>query len=214
MVVDYEWETVVIGADLDAVRFAYDNKYFLIKNRSPHHHSYEGLEDEWADKIYQLYEMALVPFTDKSRGIRIFPERKVIKVFTDRKAYTINYNNLHLFDDENVEGKCLNRELLHYRVVDWFDCHGLFDVANNVIITKDRFVQKIVFFKSLRIDGDQRYLDLLCESKLTKDQLKNFEYGQTMARFKVVDLLEKSGIKDPKMTFWKRDIYPVYGTIY
>ena len=38
---DYEWGTVVIGADLDAVRFAYDNKFFLIKNRLPYHHSYE-----------------------------------------------------------------------------------------------------------------------------------------------------------------------------
>ncbi len=69
--VEYEWRSVVIGADLDAVRFAYDNKYLLIKNRSPYHHSYEYVEREWAEKIYRLYEMALVPFTDKSNNIRV-----------------------------------------------------------------------------------------------------------------------------------------------
>ena len=29
--VDFKWKDVVIGADLEAVQFAHDNKYFLIK---------------------------------------------------------------------------------------------------------------------------------------------------------------------------------------
>jgi hypothetical protein len=95
-VVDYEWGTVVVGADLDAVRFAYDNKCVLIKNRAPYHHSYEEIEQEWAEKIYQLYEMALVPFADKSNNIRVFPEEKILKVFTDRNVYTVRYEQFTL----------------------------------------------------------------------------------------------------------------------
>jgi len=207
---DFEWKDVVIGADLDAVRFAYDNNYFLIKNRPPFHHSYEMAEEAWAEKIYQLYDLALVPLTDKSNKIRIFPEEKLIKVFTDHNVYVIKYENLHVFDDENVEGFSLNRELLHYRVVDWFDCQGLYDLDINEITTDDKFVYIVRFFKTPRIDGDQRYLDLLCESFLTDNQLKNFDYSDTMVRFKVIDLLEKHGIKKAKMSLWKRDIYPVY----
>jgi hypothetical protein len=210
--VDYEWGTVVIGADLDAIRFAHDNKHFLIKNRLPHHHSYEDAEQEWAEKIYHLYEIALVPFTDKSNNIRIFPEEKILKVFTDRNVYTVSYDKLHLYDDENVEGLSLDRELIHYRVVDWFDCQGLYELDFDEITTDDKFVNIIKLFKTRRIDGNQRYLDLLCESFLTDSQLKSFDYSDTMARFKIIDLFAKREIK-VKISFWKRDIYPIYKTI-
>ena len=206
---DYEWGTVVIGADLDAVRFAHDNKYFLIKNRLPHHHSYEGAEEEWAEKLYRLHDLALVPFTNKSNNIRVFPEDKLMKVFTDHNVYVVRYKNLHVYDDENVEGLSLKRELLHYRVIDWFDCQGLYDLGFDEIITGDNFVNKVKLFKTRRIDGNQRYLDLLCESFLTDSQLKSFDYSDTMARFKILDIFAKREIK-VKMSLWKRDIYPVY----
>jgi len=209
-VADYEWRVVVIGADLDAVRFAYDNKYLLIKNRPPYHHSYEDAEQEWAEKIYQLYEMALVPFADKSNNIRVYPEEKILKVFTDRNVYTVRYEKLHLYDDDNVEGLALDRELLHYRVIDWFDCQGLYDLGFDEITTNDKFVNIIKLFKTRRIDGSQKYLDLLCESFLSDSQLKNFDYSDTMVRFKVTDLLKEQGITNPRMSLWKRDIYPVY----
>ena len=211
-VVDFEWENVVVGADLDAVRFAHDKKYFLIKNRAPYHHSYEDTEEEWAEKLYQLYDLALVPFTNKSSNIRVFTEDNLMKVFTDHNVFVIKYKNLYVFDDENVEGFSINRELLHYRVVDWFDCQGLYDLGFDEITTDDKFVHIIRFFKTRRIDGDQRYLDLLCESFLTDKQLKSFDYSDTMARFKIADLLVKRGVK-VRMLLWKRDIYPIYRTI-
>ena len=71
----------------------------------------------------------------------------------------------------------------------------------------------IKFFKSKRIDGDQKYLDLLCESFLSDKQLKSFEYSDTMVRFKVEDLLKEHGVTNPRMSLWKREIFPVYKTI-
>jgi len=209
---DFKYENIVIGADFDAVEFAYKNKFVLIKNREPYHHSYEDVEEEWADKVYQLYEMALVPFTDKSKGIRISPEEKTLKVFTEHNVHTVRYNQIHLYDDTNVEGMSLNRTLLHYRVIDWFDCQGLHDLEFDEITTEDKFVRKIKLFKSLRIDGNQKYLDLLCESFLTEEQLKDFNFSDTMARFKVIDLLKQKGIKDPRAVLWKRDVFPTYNT--
>ena len=117
---------------------------------------------------------------------------------------------MHIYDDENVEGVSLNRKLSHYRVIDWFDCKGLYDLDFDELTTKDKFVSKIKLFKTLRIDGDQKYLDLLCESFLTEDQLKSFDYGDTMARFKVKDLFKKRGVVEFRMVLWKRDIHPVY----
>ena len=71
-------------------------------------------------------------------------------------------------------------------------------------------INKIKLFKSLRIDGNQKYLDLLCESFLTDRQLKNFDFSDTMARFKVVDMLRKRGVDNPRVSLWKRDVFPVY----
>ena len=163
-------------------------------------------------KNYELYNKGLCAFTNKAAAIRVDSKEKTIKVFTRSGRFLVKYQNLHLFDTENVFGVSLERQLLHYRVIDWFDCQGLYDLEVDEIITGDDFVNKIKFFKTLRIDGDQRYLDLLCESVLTKQQLKNFEYSDTMARLKIANLLKSRGI-DAKLVLWKRDVYPVYETI-
>ena len=207
---DFKWKNVVIGADLDAIEFAHDNKFFLIKNRPPHHHSYESTENIWAEKSYELYNLGLTPFADKVSSIRITPEEKLIKIITHKSAFTVQYEELHLFDTENVSGVSLKREIARYRVVDWFDCKGLYDLDFDEMATEDQFVNKIKLFKTLRIDGDQKYLDLLCESFLTEDQLKSFDYSDTMVRFKVADLLKKRGIDKVQMVLWKRDVYPIY----
>jgi hypothetical protein len=208
--VDFRWKDIVIGADLDAVEFAYDNKYFLIKNRDAYHHSYEDVEDVWAEKSYQLYNLGLVPFVNKINNLRVLSEDKLIKVFTDSSVFTIQYENIYVFDFENVVGPPVDREFLHYRVIDWFDCRGLHNLEFDEIVTNDDFVHKIKLFQSLRIDGDQKYMDLLCESFLSEDQLKIFEFSDTMVRFKAIDLLKTHGAPNVKMALWKRDIYPVY----
>lgn len=208
--VNFEWANVVIGADTDAVEFAHKNNFYLLKNRIPHHHSYEGLEDVWAEKSYELYNKGLCPFTDKIETIRVDPETKTVKVITNYRRYVVKYQNLHVFDIENVTGVTMNRALEHYRVVDWFDCKGLYNLTCRQITTDDDFINKLVFFKTRRIDGDQKYLDLLCESFLTEDQLKDFDYSDTMARFKVKDILQKHLKKKVKMKLWKREVYPVY----
>ena len=101
---DFKWKDVVIGADLDAVEFASDNGFFLIKNRAPYHHSYENVEVAWAKKSYELYNLGLAPFVDKVLNIRVIPEEKLIKVMAQNTVFSIQYETLHVFDTENVAG--------------------------------------------------------------------------------------------------------------
>ena len=124
--------------------------------------------------------------------------------------FVVRYSNLHLVDIDNVSGVSMSRQLLHYRVLDWLDCKGFHGVDKKQIITEDDFVNKITFFKTPRIDGDQKYLDLLCESYLTEEQLKQFDYSDTMARLKTIEVLKKYCGKDIEMKLWKRDVYPIY----
>ena len=207
---DYEWGTVVVGADLDAVRFAHDNKCILIKNRKPHYHSYQQEASIWAEKAYDLYQRGLCPFFSNVKKIRVFTDNYQLKVITSKGSHVIKFDKLHVYDDENVEGFSLDRELAYYRVIDWFDCKGMHSLEIQDVVTQDEFVNKIIFFKSTRFDGNQKYLDLLCESFLTKEQLKKFDYSDTMAKFKVANELSKKGLGDIAMSVWKRDVYPVY----
>ena len=210
---DFKWGDVVIGADLDAVQFAHDNKFHLVKNRTPYHHSYEEVEEEWALKLYNLYELCLVPFSDKVQSVRVVDEQNIIKVYTEHNVFIVEYERLHVFDDAGVTGYNLSRELDYYRVIDWFDCQGLRDLDFQNIKTNEKFVHTVSFFKTNRIDGDQRYLDLLCESYLAEDDLKNFNFGNTMARLKIESMLKERGVVNPRLHFWKRDTYPIYKTI-
>ena len=207
---DFLWKNVVIGADLDAVEYAHSNNFFLIKNRMPRHHSYEGIENVWAEKCYQLYVLGLSPFMDKAASIRVFPDKKLIKIFTQKDVFTILYEKLRLFDTENVSGVTIQRKLKHYRVVDWFDCKGLHSLSFDEVKTGHKFVNRVKFFKTLRIDGDQKYLDLLCESFLSEEQLKSFDCSDTMVRLKAAGLLKKHCGREIEMRLWKRDVYPVY----
>ena len=215
-VVDFCWEDVVIGACLGSARFACDNNFFLIKNRDPHYHSYENKEEEWAQKIYELYNAGRLPMVEKITGLRVDPEARTVKILTDYENLCIKYNKLHLFDLDNVFGleNFAKTTLVGYRVLDWFDARGLGNPDISNIDLDHNFVRNIRFFKSCRLDGDQPYKDLVCESFLTENELKNVEYTDTMSRFKILSVLEQHGLGSVKLKLWKRDVYPVKETIY
>lgn len=207
--VDFYWPCIVVGCEIEAVEFAIENSCYLLKNREPHYHSYDGLEDLWAEKIYELCIAGRAPFCDKLKKIKIDFENHRIKVFTDQRTYIIRFDSVRVFDDVNVDGFSIEQDLVSYKVVDWFDCKGA-DISLENILTKDEFINKITFYLSKRIDGNKKYADIFCESSLTEEQLELFEYGETMARFKTEQTLQGHGLKNVSLKFWKREKYPIY----
>ena len=213
---DFQWQDLVIGPCIESVRFAHEHKFFLVKNTSPPYHSYEGVQEEWAAKAYDLYNIGKSPVVEKVTSIRVDPEQKNLKVFTDYDHFTIEYDSLHLFNMDNIYGleQETKTELIGYRVLDWFDVRaaGLHDL-DEITLDND-FIKNIRFFKTCRLDGDQPYKDLVCESFLTEKQLKSVDFTDTMARFKTISILEERGLEKPKLQLWKRDVYPIKETIY
>ena len=82
--------------------------------------------------------------------------------------------------------------------------------------TGEKFVSNIQFFLSKRIDGNQKYYDLLCESFLTEEQLRNIDYSDSISRLKTINMMKEAGIKGKKnglgsnvsikIELWKREI--------
>tara|TARA_R110000824_G_scaffold38028_1_gene116522 strand:- start:921 stop:1598 length:678 start_codon:yes stop_codon:yes gene_type:complete len=221
MDVDFQWNNIVIGGTIEALTFALKNNYHVLVGSFPTIHSYEKysnpdydtLENEWADKAHSLYNKTLNPFVNLVDKLRVDQEEKIISVFTNtNKTYKIGYDNLHVFDVRNVSGLEDKYELslIGYRVLDWFDATKVGAIKLEEIITEDKFVSKITFFNNIRIDGDRGYKDLVSESFLTENQLKNFEFSDTMARFKTLDILKRYGLNSVNLVLWKRDVSPVY----
>ena len=217
--VDFIFSSVIIGNKIDAIRTALERKIYILRNCDPHMHSYEpsstadsSLEEEWANLSYKLFSAGLDPFTNRIKTIRVDLDSKTIRVLTsEESAYSLRYDDLFVFDIANVYGfedyTSVTKE--RYRVVDWFDARGISAVPHESINTGDNFVKTIEFFNSRRVDGEHPYQDLLCESFLTEDQLKNPEYTDTMARFKTTSILKSMGYEQANLKLWKRDVYPV-----
>ena len=220
--VDFCWPVIVIGSEINAVRYTVENEAHILLNRDPSFHSYQRaqskaditLEQEWSGLVYNIYNSGSCAFQRDIKTIRVEPNKNFLSVFTKaEKKYTIEYEKLFIFDLENVVGleHTFHQEIAYYRVLDWFDVKTTGGVIETSVIqdpTTD-FVKKIIFFDSTRIDGSRSHKDLVSESFLSASQLNNVEFTDTMAKFKVVSLLGTIGIKNPCLELWKRDIYPV-----
>ena len=59
----------------------------------------------------------------------------------------------------------------------------------------DDFVKQVWFYPTDRIDGNSPVKDACLVSRLTDEQLLDFNYSQTMARFKMIAEMESRGMK-------------------
>lgn len=113
---------------------------------------------------------------------------KIMEFTFDRCLY-FGDNNTHGF----VQQKPLDSPT--YLCYDYIGFHsgGKHDI--DYIATGDKFVKEIWFHQSDRIDGATPVKDACAVSILTEEQLKSFEYSQTMSRFKVLHEMENRGMK-------------------
>ena len=218
---DFQWSKVVLGGTIEALTFALENDCHVLISSYPNIHSYEKtnnpkyetLEQEWAAKSHRLYTLSRQPFVNLIQSLRVDEDNKLITVFTNtNNTYKAQYDELFVYDVMNVSGleHKYDTKLKGYRVLDWFDATKVGATDLEEITTEDNFVNKITFFNNTRIDGDRGYKDLVSESFLTQEQLKNFDYSDTMAKFKTLNVLSNNGLDGANLTLWKRDVYPVY----
>ena len=67
----------------------------------------------------------------------------------------------------------------------------------------EQFVNEIYLYPTDRVDGEQLSLkDILVVSYLTSEQLQDFEYSDTYAKFKVLKFMKQNGIKG-NMNGWR-----------
>jgi len=113
------------------------------------------------------------------------------------KIMEFKFNQCTYFGDDHatgfVEQKVLDEH--KYMCYDYiaFNRGGKHEI--DFIRTDDDFVSEIWFYSSDRIDGNTPVKDACAVSVLNQEQYLDFDYSQTMARFKTVHEMESRGMK-------------------
>lgn len=226
------YDQLVIGSDLNALSYCINNNCPSIYLRVLYPYKYNEKEDwkilrhEWQQKAYTLSYNGF-PLSNKLVSLRL-EDDKVIKGVTKLGlVITIKYNKLLISDDYKIEGLPPTQNKTNYDnwVIDWFDVligakHDLECISDS-----DDFIRKIYFYPSTRGFKINLYKDIAAVSKITDEKLNDFDYSETVARLKILKMLDSSGIKGnwdktnerftkPKLISTRRDIYPLGKNIY
>ena len=150
----------------------------------------------WERLLFLQSLMGNVPLSDLCHTMR-YDGNRVVCSNEYSKIFEFNFKECTYFDDESAHGFVSKNTLdeASYLCYDYiaFNSGGKHEI--DYIHTGDDFVSEIWFYPSDRIDGNTLVRDACAVSKLTRSQMANFDYSETMARFKTIHEMESRGMK-------------------
>jgi len=221
----YHYENLVIGGSLNAIIFAYLKGYPLVTNRDVFPFRFDHFDDSvdlsklslGLEKIhlqektlgpskldvykhlnFVLSMAGLLPLGDGFFSCRL-KEDNLLKITTkNSRMIQVKFDHLFIFNDDNISGLPEPIESLDegmYEVLDWIDITSTAH-PHQYLKTEDNFIREIFFYPTERLDGNHpNKKDLVAVSYLSGEQLKEYEYSDTYAKFKVLSILKEMGIK-------------------
>ena len=149
----------------------------------------------WERLMFLLGLSGLVLTNGTENNLRVVD--KTLVVATDSRSTKYNFNRLVVFDDKEIKGlpRITKEEKEASRVIDWVNVRsGCGHDIDRLEDDGDDFIKEIIFYPSERSDN-KNWKDLAAISYLTDEQLKDFDYSDTMARFKIIEMMKKAGIR-------------------
>jgi hypothetical protein len=150
----------------------------------------------WERLLFLLSLDGKVPLSNLGHSLR-YSGDTIICSNEYSKIAEIKFNECLYFGDSAGIGFTKEKTLAdkQYICYDYIAFHrgGKHDIDH--IATQDDFVSEIWFYSSDRIDGKTPVKDACASSILIEEQLMDFNFSETMARFKVVNEMEKRGMK-------------------
>jgi len=213
---EYKYETIVIGGGLSALLFSYYNNFPCIFSEPSVPFEFDvfdggtdvsflGLRPGasktivWQRLIMALALGGLLPMGDKVASLSV-QENKLKASTHNSRLGRFEFDKLIVFDDKSIRGlpKVKDQQVKACRVIDWFHVRSGMEHDHDLFETEDDFIRKVVFYPSERF-GNQTSgrvrKDLVAISHLAEDQINNFDYSDTMAKFKITQMMKDAGIK-------------------
>ena len=209
----FEKDKIVVGGDIRSLLYAYYNELPVVFSRPNPPFRFDvfsgsgldlcGLPVEqpctprqvWEKLVFLLGLAGLMPVNGLNNNLRVV--ENTLTATTDFKTIKFNFNKLVIFEDEWIKGltRVSKEEKRPNRVIDWVNvrggCRHSFDYLED---TGAQFIEKIYFYSSDRSDN-KNLKDLVAISHLTDDQLQDFDYSDTMAKFKIKKMMSEAGIR-------------------
>ena len=149
----------------------------------------------WERLMFLLGLSGLVLTSGTGNSLRVAD--KTLIVASNSSSTKYNFNRLVVFDDKEIKGlpRITKEEKEASRVIDWVNVRsGCGHDIDRLEDDGSDFVKEIIFYPSDRSDNSI-WKDLVAISHLTDEQLKDFDYSDTMARFKIIKMMKKAGIR-------------------
>ena len=153
----------------------------------------------WEKLAIALSLAGLCPLGDKATSASVVDNTLKV-IVNNSKMAKYSFSKIHLFDDYAISG--LPTKLIakpqKTRVFDWFDVRSGMEHDHSLLKSDEDFVKKIIFYPSSRFgrqSAGRIRKDLVAVSHLYPDDLGKFENSDTMARFKIVDMMKEAGIR-------------------
>ena len=202
------------GSSLEALQHADQNNTKLIIGdlKFPEEFEPEYIKLAWGLLYSKLMLDGQVFGGDSVKNTRV-SEDGITIVCRGNVVRTVEYDILYVFSGERISGlPAAMKPNNLYEVVDRMRPHSLVSKGDAIISTSDDFVSKL----HVRKKRANTPINLYAVSKLNEDQLYDFDYSDTMAKFKSEHLLTEnsflgahSGGKRIKISLEvvKRDVY-------
>ena len=149
--------------------------------------------------IFVLALAGLCPLSDKVGSIRL-KDDSLLNIVTDSsRMIKIKFDQLFVFDDKNITGlpeplESLNEKM--FKVLDWIDVTCCTTHPYQYFETDDNFTREMFFYPTERMDGYQPdKKDLVSVSYLSESQLHDYEYSDTYAKFKILNIMKEADIR-------------------
>jgi len=196
---------VVIGHSMESALFAYVNNFYHIQSSNFYPLFFDesrgfslfgtsNKKEIWTKLKIMLGFLSLSIDYPEVKQIRVQDNK--IKVFDDNLLIDFEFERCYIFNMTNVthENKINKVKTEKYQVIDDFKVskfghHGPLEPMH----FKDSFVSDVYFYNSMRVDGNKNITDIAVVSTLTKEQLYDFDYSDTMSMFKLKKQLADKG---------------------
>ncbi len=202
---EYHWDKIIIGNSLSALKCAYSSDCHFIINCPPKIFFLDKEDgsyviESWNKMAHELSMRGKIPLSNVVEKIQINQDENSLSVYTNSsRKINLLFNELHIFDNENIFGIEINKKINGYRVLDWFRVRsGAKHSYDCLLDNESSLVNKIHFYTSSRIAGgvSRNLKDAVSESLLTKEMLHDINYSDSISRLKTIDMMKKNGIGD------------------
>ncbi len=184
--------TIVVGSSLAALHHAHNIKATFILNQRafPDKFTPVYVKNAWGLLYTKLSLNGYMVGGDSVDKIQI-KEDTINVVCENRIVNSLLYDELHIFSDYNViDLPDATRTVDEYEIIDILSPVSLTTTPQQKkITTGDNLVAELFILK----ENDVSSIEIFSVSHLNKKQLTNFDYSDTMVKFKSEELLTSHG---------------------